>query len=457
MQLPAQFLQSLQGLQGFDKASFIEAHSHPKPLTSIRINSEKYSIEQFNQSINQLQISNDNVAWCNDAFYVAVRPVFTAQPAFHAGGYYVQDASSMFLWQVLKQLITAPENKKVLDVCAAPGGKSTLLANVFKDGLLVSNEVIKTRVNVLEENLTKWGSDNVIVTNNDPQNFQRLPNFFDVIVADAPCSGSGLFRKNEEAMDEWSINNVQLCNQRQQRIVADILPCLAADGLFIYSTCSYAKEENENMVDWILKEFELESLPIQLQESWGIVETLSDDKKGYGYRFYPNKVKGEGFFIAAFKSVKTNTVLSYKETALTAPQKKEAEMIDQSFGLGSQYFTFKQGDDFIALPEKWGQPLKQLAAVLYIKKAGIELGCIKGKDVIPAHSFALSNLPKTNFNSTEVCHETALQFLRKKEFELKAPIGWNLLTHQNLGLGWVKVLPNRINNYYPLNWRILKH
>jgi len=185
---------------------------------------------------------NEPVPWCEYGFYLSERPQFTLDPLLHAGAYYVQEASSMFLWQALKQIFTRDSNIKILDLCAAPGGKTTLIASYFKNALIVSNEVIKTRANILYENITKWGSENIVVTNNDAADFKRLKNYFDLIVIDAPCSGSGLFRKDKDAIEEWGESNVLLCSQRQQRILADVYNALNHNGYLIYSTCSYSQE-----------------------------------------------------------------------------------------------------------------------------------------------------------------------------------------------------------------------
>ena len=287
--LPKSLIESLQDVKGFNEESFMRIHASGEQVTAVRLNPQK----KFDIQCSLLNVEN-NVPWCPFGRYLTERPSFTLDPLSHAGAYYVQDASSMFLWHVLQQ--TIGENTsglKVLDLCGAPGGKSTLLASYFKDGLIVANEVIKTRASILTENITKWGSTNVVVTNNDPRDFNTLEGFFDVIVVDAPCSGSGLFRKDTEAINEWSEENVLLCSQRQQRILADILPSLKKDGILVYSTCSYSVEEDEDILDWIMKEFTVDSLRLPVEENWNIVETVSA-KKAYGYRFYPDKIKGEG-------------------------------------------------------------------------------------------------------------------------------------------------------------------
>ncbi|HMG68181.1 MAG TPA: hypothetical protein VK588_10860, partial [Chitinophagaceae bacterium] len=221
MRLPEKLLESLQGIKGFDKEAFEKVHATGGQLTSIRLNPTKFS-----EPLTALSFGNDlagTVPWSDFGYYLNQRPSFTFDPLFHAGCYYVQEASSMCLEQALKQTTDLSQPLRILDLAAAPGGKSTHIQSLIShDSLLVSNEVIRSRSNILKDNIIKWGSDNVVVTNNDPKAFSRLENYFDVIVVDAPCSGSGLFRRDEEAIGEWSLNNVHLCSQRQQRIVSDV-------------------------------------------------------------------------------------------------------------------------------------------------------------------------------------------------------------------------------------------
>ncbi|HET9278943.1 MAG TPA: RsmB/NOP family class I SAM-dependent RNA methyltransferase, partial [Flavitalea sp.] len=301
MQLPEAFIQSLQKIQGFDEKSFVDAHNDEKKITSIRVNPKKLTDTNIDHS--SLTI-HQKIPWSTHGYYLTERPSFTLDPLFHAGVYYVQEASSMFLEQALVQTVDLSQPLRVLDLCAAPGGKSTLIESLISDkSILISNEVIKSRVSVLEENMIKWGASNVIVTNNDPITFQRLENYFDIIVVDAPCSGSGLFRKDARAIDEWSEDNVQMCSQRQQRILADVYPALKKDGILIYSTCSYSEEEDECIADWLLNTFAVSSLQLSLSDEAGnlfgdIVETISKKHAAFGYRFFPDKIKGEGFFLA---------------------------------------------------------------------------------------------------------------------------------------------------------------
>ena len=450
MPVPPDLIQSLQGVTGFNESSFKQVHASGEQVTAIRFHPHK-------QQLIPQQWTGEAIPWCSLGVYLAERPSFTLDPSFHGGAYYVQDASSMFLWQMLEQLMPDTNGKKVLDLCAAPGGKSTLLASWLQDGLLVSNEVIKSRAAILVENMTKWGNANTIVTNNDPSHFQTLGQYFDLMVVDAPCSGSGLFRKDPDAVNEWSIDHVQLCSQRQQRILSDILPVLKEDGILIYATCSYSQEEDEMIADWLVAEMDMESLSVQTDPSWGIVQTFSEKKQAAGYRFYPDQVKGEGFFIAAFrKKVAACTSAYGKNTPIARPNKQEIQQMQAVIPLADEFTMFKQADQIRTIQKIWMDDISLLAGSLYIKKAGVELGAIKGKDIVPSHELAMSLLPKDTFNCAEVDLEQALQYLRRNDISLSAQKGWNLVTFQQLPLGWAKVLPNRINNYYPQEWRILK-
>lgn len=452
-QLPKELLQSLQGINGFDEASFKLVHQPGEQITSIRINPAKGNNQQSIES-NLLP-----VPWCSNGFYLPERPLFTIDPLFHAGAYYVQEASSMFLQQVLQQTVDLTQSIKVLDLCAAPGGKSTLIQSLLNaQSFLVSNEVIKTRVNILAENITKWGAANVVVTNNDPKDFQRLQNYFDVIVVDAPCSGSGLFRKDAAAIDEWSENNVTLCSQRQQRILADVMPALKQDGILIYSTCSYSQQEDEDIVDWLITECTMQSIQLQTNNEWGIVETQSE-QNGYGYRFYPDKVKGEGFFIAVFKKTEQQEGLTSSKSAKTKTDKvstAEAAVVKPYLKESSYFFFIKQQAMVLALPLCLQAELEILQSALYIKKAGIKMGTVIRNELVPEHELALSTMLNSNIPVVDVNETTALQYLRRNDISVDTlHRGWALISYKNVPLGWIKILHNRINNYYPQGWRIV--
>lgn len=451
--LPAQFLDSIQHTKGFDSSQFSAIHTSAEQITSVRIHPFK------KQSIQKIEpLFEQQVPWCEHGFYLIERPSFTLDPSFHAGAYYVQEASSMFLWQILQQLFHSNTQQKVLDVCAAPGGKSSLLASYFSNGLVVSNEVIKSRAAILVENITKWGTPNVVVTNNNPADFSNLQNFFDAIVIDAPCSGSGMFRKDAAAINEWSLEHVDMCCQRQKRIVANVLPALKNDGYLVYSTCSYSKEENEDVLDWLTTEFHLETVSINMNPDWGIVETESDTTKARGYRFYPYNVKGEGFFVAVLQKHSVTDVIKLKHQHIELPNKLELASIASLIDVHKQFSIFKHAQQLRIINPIFWDDLKILAAYLYIKKAGICLGELKGKDLVPHHELAVSTLNLSNIASISFSDEQALQFLRKQDVNFECSVkGWVLASYNGIGLGWMKLMPNRYNNYYPQEWRILKN
>jgi 16S rRNA C967 or C1407 C5-methylase (RsmB/RsmF family)/NOL1/NOP2/fmu family ribosome biogenesis protein len=459
--LPQALVDSLQGTIGFDETSFMEAHSKAEKITSIRFNPIKYSTyqEQFSIANLKLPIAN-TIPWCPYGQYLSERPSFTFDPFFHAGLYYVQEASSMFLWEILQQSIgDNTRGLRVLDLCAAPGGKSTLLTSYFEDSFVVANEVIKSRASILVENMVKWGYPNTVVTNNDPKDFQRLQDYFDVMVVDAPCSGSGLFRKDEDAINEWSEEAVALCSQRQQRILGDAYSCLKQGGLLIYSTCSYSPQEDEEISDWLVDNFQLSSINIQLSDEWNIIETISQKHKAFGYRFYPDKVKGEGLFIAAF--IKQDGASFFTtNNKLPLLSRTEESLWKDWLNNSEELLLFKQKDAAIAIPATWQNDIALLQKHLYIKSAGTLLGNLKGKDIIPHPALALSTILSKQVVRTEFTREQAIQYLQKKDIATDIRTlhkGWTLASYCGLPLGWMKVLPNRINNYYPAEWRILKN
>lgn len=454
MQIPEKLLHSLEGIKGFNKETFEQIHQSGEQVTSIRFNPKK-SVNFQQPPANLIKIP-----WSSQGYYLSERPSFTFDPIFHAGCYYVQEASSMFLEETLKQTTDLTKPLRVLDLCAAPGGKSTLIQSLISnESLLVSNEVIKSRANILEENIIKWGATNVIITNNDPKDFTRLENYFDVIVIDAPCSGSGLFRKEPEAINEWSEENVHLCNHRQQRIIADVWTSLKQNGILIYSTCSYSTKEDEDILDWISEEFSVDSLQLAVDNNWNIIETKSVKNNFYGYRFYPDKLKGEGFFIAALQK-KDGDHFSYPKIKKQTTEKlnnREIELIKPWINKPEQFYFFKHNDCIHALPQNLSDDLLLLQSNLYLKKAGTIVGKLTAKELIPDHELALSTIINNEINAVKLSKEDAIQYLRKEEIKIDTTLkGWALAQYQQQNLGWIKCLGNRINNYYPKEWRILK-
>ncbi len=442
--LPQQLLNSLSQLEHFNAEAFVEAHKEEHKITSIRLNPFKKA---------QLDFSvNEKVAWSNDGYYINERPSFTHDPLFHAGCYYVQEPGSMFIEFALKHSVDLDKPLTILDACAAPGGKSTLINSLINNqSLLIANEFIKSRADILVENISKWGTCNTIVTNNDLQKFSELNSFFDALVIDAPCSGSGLFRKQPDAIDQWSEDNVNTCSIRQQKILADLLPALKENGILVYSTCSYSVEENEKIVEWLISEHGLEYLKLPVKKDWGIIETQ------YGYRFYPHLTKSEGFFCAVLRKrdQDQNTVLHKKKANLDI-SKAELAILAPFIEL-SDNSVIKKNERFHVLNPAALQFLTAFEKHFYFKKAGAVIGEIKGKDVVPNHELALLNSLNKDLPVLDLSLDQAIRFLKKENFEHQSLLkGLVLMTYKNYGLGWAKILPNRINNYFPNELRILK-
>lgn len=455
MQFPPAFLKSLSGIQGFDQISFEAVHQSGEQVTSIRLNPSKLKVTS---TLSFYQDIKGSIPWCEHGYYLSKRPSFTFDPLLHAGCYYVQEASSMFLEQALKQTVNTDKPLKVLDLCAAPGGKSTHLQSLISpDSLLVSNEIIQTRANILTDNIMRWGATNTIVTRNDPANFSRLGGFFDVIVVDAPCSGSGLFRRDKDAMKEWSISNVELCCQRQQKILTDVWPALKEGGVLIYSTCSYSKEEDEEIMDWLMDSFPIENMSIKIPPDVDIVQTFSNSKHATGYRFYPDKVQGEGFFISCFRKLEGNEYhQSKKPKKLEIARPADLEVL-QSWITEKDMVFFPFFDKMTAIPVNLVNDYAVLSSVMNIRYAGVLMGELIREKLVPHHALALSVIVDDKINRIPLDREAAISYLQRKEIktDMKKK-GWQLVTYNDHNIGWINVLPNRINNYYPKELKILK-
>jgi 16S rRNA C967 or C1407 C5-methylase (RsmB/RsmF family)/NOL1/NOP2/fmu family ribosome biogenesis protein len=455
--LPKEFLDTLIGLPGYDREAFQKVHENGEQVVSIRINPARLSVNGQRTIPNELNYLAEEimpVPWSRYGYYLSSRPSFTFDPFFHAGVYYVQEASSMFLEQVFAKIFGKQSPLRILDLSAAPGGKSTHIQSlVSKDSLLVSNEVIRNRALVLRDNVIKWGSSNIVVTNNDPSVFKNLAGYFDMIVADAPCSGSGLFRKDPHAINEWSLNNVALCSQRQQRILADVLPALKEGGYLVYSTCSYSLEEDEEIITWLQSEFEMETVRIPLPEDWGIVESSG---KGWCYRFYPDKLKGEGFFISVLQKKASGKISGPRPSRIEKATGNEKKYLASWLDAEGMELFHEKGFYYM-LPAGLMSDYSILRTVLNIQYPGTGLGQLIKDKLVPDHSLALSPRLKPSVPSFELSREDAIKYLQRQEFESQPTVkGWQTVNYMGRKLGWINALQNRINNYYPKELRILK-
>ncbi len=402
----------------------------------------------------ELFTEESSVSWCANGKYLKDRPVFTLDPAFHSGAYYVQEASSMFLGKMMEVAIGGRKNLRVLDLCAAPGGKSTLIASMLdSESLLISNEVIRSRASILEENMSRWGYANTWVTSNDPRDFGRLHGYFDIVVVDAPCSGSGLWRKDSASLGEWSEENVRLCSARQQRILADVWPAIKEGGTIIYSTCSFSQEEDEDILEWVAEEFGAGKVEVAIEQDWNIVPTIAPRTGMVGYRFFPDKLRGEGFFIAAMtKQTKADSIKVRKFRS--AGNKDALRAGGHLLNVDDIVFTPVSDKAFHAVYSWHEQDIEVLKSHVYLRKAGLEAGMPLKGDWLPAHDIAMSVNLGDAVNTVDVDKNEALRFLKREDMGIDTARGWHVVRYRGWGLGWVKGLGNRVNNYLPKHWRI---
>ena len=447
VQLPADFVAETRRIMGDERYNrFVGAFDEEAPV-SIRVNTRKMGdgCLVMGDSGKQATDSEKQVPWCAEGYYLNDRPQFTFDPLLHAGCYYVQEASSMFVTHILRnvQCSSTSEAAKpitmvrsssaglqgkngqcsmvngqcsmvnvqcALDLCAAPGGKSTALRSVLPDDcVLISNEPMGNRAQILLENVTKWGGPNHIVTNNYPRDFRKAKLKFDFILCDVPCSGEGMFRKDPNAISEWSAQNVEKCWQLQREIVADAWECLNPGGLLIYSTCTYNTKENEENIRWILDTYDAQVLDIPVDPSWNITGSLLEGFNEPVYRFIPGITRGEGLFVCALR----------KNTRKDEGGRRKDE----------------------------GGRTKEISSADIIKNKNLKV--LDPGILLPPSSLLPS--PKV-----DVDYATALKYLRGEALVLPAdtPRGIVTITYQGQPLGPAKNIGNRANNLYPKAWRI---
>ena len=414
MQLPTDFTEYTRRLMGDALYATLEKGLREEPPVSIRLNPFKGAATRFG-----VKDSAGNVAWCRDGVYLKARPDFTFDPLLHAGLYYVQEAASMFVDHVLREVVKTPV--RMLDLCAAPGGKTgCALAALPHGSMLFSNEPVRRRASILNENVLKFGVPDVVVTNNYACDYSRSKLQFDVVLADVPCSGEGMFRKDAGAIDDWSMKKVEECARLQREIVSDIWSCLKPGGLLIYSTCTFNAHEDEENVAWIAKELGADFIEIPTEKAWNIMGSLID--KNPVYRFVPGKTRGEGLFMAVLRK--------YGEPADVNEERRLKEIK--------------------AIHEK---ALKKL----HVLSHGPLPDMMKGRQTLPDHSKALSVTADLHaYPHVEVDYQQAIAYLRTEAVTLKTdvPRGIVLLTYRDFPIGFAKNLGNRANNLYPQAWKI---
>lgn len=424
----------MEKIPGLDCEDFIKSLSDPPPV-SIRFNPLKPITPAFKIA--------EAVEWCPHAYYLNERPSFTLDPLFHAGCYYVQEASSMWISELIKY-IQPSRPQKVLDLCASPGGKSTLLLSLLPEGsILICNEINPERNRILRDNLTRWGSANVIVTQNDVSAFKSFKDYFDIILVDAPCSGEGLFRKDKNAISEWSESAVHACAERQNKILSEIPGLLCKDGYLIYSTCTFEPVENDLQIENLIRQNEFE-----LTDFIPFDQNVTQTK--YGYQCYPHKIKGEGFYFSLLRKI-TGESNTYEGRKLKA--NKTSELLNLYLENADDFREFRINDIVYAHP--LNLVLNDNFKSLYIRSAGLTIGKFKGNNFIPDHSLALFTGIRKDLNSVNLDEKEAIAYLRG---DIISPgnnnRGWIIMKYNNQNLGWGKNIGQRINNSYPAELRI---
>jgi len=433
--LPQDFLDRIEANPLFGNKLALALEEHP-PI-SIRLNPNK-----LNQNFSDL----NSVPWCKNGYYLESRPSFTLDPLFHAGTYYPQEAGSMYIDAVLHSL-ELPENPVCLDLCAAPGGKSTLIASFLGNkGALISNEIIRTRAHILAENLTKWGFSNTLVSCNDPKEFNKLPHLFDLVLIDAPCSGEGMFRKDPNARDEWSLDSAQHCAIRQQKILSDVWGSVKENGYIIYSTCTFNPAENEENIQWMLTNFDCEVCPLPMFDG------VKKDAKGFGSYFIPGETESEGFYCCLLR--KKECSHSKKKFKTAKRNMISSTLFKNDFIEKSEHCYFEENKHYFAMTPSSFEVMSCIDKGLYWVKKGVDLGTIQKKGLQPEIDLALSLEFDLRYYSVDLTKNQALAYLHGDTFSLDGKLGYMVMTYEGIKLGFIKHLGNRFNNLYTKEWRI---
>ena len=442
MKLPEAFIDQLRELLPEEWEALAKAITSSEPSVAVRVN------EARGVSVPEC---TERVPWCEQGFYLGDRPAFTFDTDWHAGRYYVQDASSMFIAHVIRSFIHEPVC--YLDLCAAPGGKTTAAIQALPQGsMTVANEIVSPRARVLADNIIRWGDPRCVVTSNAPAQVGKLTRFFDVIAADVPCSGEGMMRKDDEAVSQWSPGLVEQCAQRQREILAGVWPALRPGGLLIYSTCTYNRQENEDIAEFIVHELGATSLEVPVEDCWNIHPAIGSDC--HCYRFMPHRVNGEGLFMAVFR--KNGDMPRELPRIKDKTSKKADETGKDWLACPDEYAIEQQGDLSIAVPLDIRREIVTLRTSLNVLHAGIDLATVMGRKVMPHHALAMSTARAEGaFPVCEVDYPTALRYLRGESIIVNGPRGHVLIAHEGAVLGFANNLGNRANNLYPKPQRIL--
>lgn len=427
----------LKALLGDDADALEQALRTTSPV-SIRVNGAKWSGPQA-----------DPIPWCATGHYLIERPAFTFDPLLHAGCYYVQEASSMLLEQAVKASGLIGKDIRALDLCAAPGGKTTHLRSLLSTGsLLVANEIDRKRQGILQENLWKWGASNTVICGSAPHDLQALPGFFDLVLVDAPCSGEGMFRKDPFAREQWSPALVQQCATTQRDILDHVWHCLRPGGTLIYSTCTWEEVENEQQLARLM-ELGATCIHIPVDPSWGVV--VAERHGINGLRCYPHQLSGEGFFIAVLRKDGNPSTRSAPRAVTNDSPNAAVRWLRTD----RHWHTIEQNEVVFAVQHEWTADIHELSNALRVLSPGMPLAERKGADLRPHPALALSSdLAHDAFPTVELDRTSALNYLRGSALPATDVRGTALVCYNGIALGWLQGAGNRWNNRWPTPWRI---
>lgn len=458
MRLPEQFISRMQRELGVAEAEALCAALETEPSTSVRLNPAKMAEQKW---------GGGRVAWSDYGYLLGERPAFTLDPDFHAGAYYVQEASSQFAGYIVSMAVgdaEACKGQRVLDMCAAPGGKSTHYATLVGErGLVVANEINRSRAAVLADNARKWGLGNMVVTCNDSARVADFEEWFDVVAVDAPCSGEGMFRKSDEACEQWSEANVAMCAERQWEILQNAFRSLKPGGVLLYSTCTFNRTEDEDVVGRACEEYGDELLAVDdipIGDDWGVV--TGREGVFQTFRFFPHRLTGEGMFMAVARKAGLATsrrrMPKARRKVMEAVDKRTAQELSRWVKESEQMRFFAAGDTLYGCRKEHYDEVEALAGTLAVIYSGVAMGQVfKGK-LKPDGALALyAGVNHDAVACCEVDEQEALKFLRKQDMDAaQFSEGVNMVLYGGRPLGFVKRVGARVNNMYPNSLRILK-
>ena len=450
--LPVAFKERMTKQLGAEEAERLFSALDSASPVAVRLNPAKCGEEG-------VWSDGEAIAWSKNGCKLKERPSFTLDTAFHAGAYYVQEAASQFIDHVIAQ--EELQGKRVLDMCSAPGGKTTIYSTaVGCDGLVVANEYVRSRANILADNVRKWGMGNVLVTNNAPEHIAQFEGWFDLVAVDAPCSGEGMFRKEEVAREDWSEDAVKMCAARQLSIVREAWQSLKDGGLFIYSTCTFNEDEDEGVLRAFMAECGDVFVPsqrVEIDDEWGVVR--GEVGAFQTFRFFPHKTDSEGLFVAVARKAEPTSQRTPKARKKVMQEVDKASRKELSRWLmDAENHSFALvADTIYAYSSEQFKAVQALSESLTAIYSGVAMGQIfKGK-LKP--DWALSQYVGVERKATAVVEldaATALDYLRKKDIAVgDMAEGVNLVMHNGRALGYAKKIGARCNNLYPNSLKIM--